>query len=679
MNKFFASVLAALLIICILPTKQTSANDIANHQMAAELSYWAKKQVILPDAKGKYNPDKFVTRGEFATYITRALKLPANESRTFKDIKAGTQLAKDISAAAAANILSGYEDGTFKPNAAISRQHMVAMMHKALTYKKIPEKKVTLNFIDNKKINKQFTTAIATNVYYGIIRGSQTSKGLSFNPQQNATIAHAAAFLYRMERTMTTGTAAVPVQPQQPSPEVDPEPDNGVYYYVGYIQNGEIVKNPKKYNSYKSALEVYEENKSITLLYRDNKLIKTSNSAITVIRDATSGGDTASIYLTKDFKNAYTYLVEGSELGYNGSNEDYVIVKVGDIIGYMKPSEVLIVPTATLANRSYYSVNDGSLVHSVYNYTTKTMSGSYQVGRAPSFMKEGEKYYSIDGVQFRNSSGDVVGTHYNYYQFASVRKHTEYTAKDLNEIIRTLLAERERINPTKYKNASKESKLIGLGSFLKEVEETHKVNAFFILATAMHESDYGMSGNAQKKNNLFGIRVFDSSPQDGSKYKTPEDSVYAFLNEYMNKNYIPQSGSYAKGGAPGTKNSGMNVHYASDAFWGSKIAGHMYRMDERFGRKEYKSAASIGMVLNANENVQTYVGSSATSKVAFTYKAKPTGEANLFGYPVIIMEEKVGSDGKTWYKVFSDNSPQASNYTRYVWLPASDVKKITTN
>lgn len=195
----------------------------------------------------------------------------------------------------------------------------------------------------------------------------------------------------------------------------------------------------------------------------------------------------------------------------------------------------------------------------------------------------------------------------------------------------------------------------------------------------MHESDYGMSANAQTKNNLFGIRVFDSSPEDGSKYTKPEDSVYAFMNEYINKNYVPQSGSYANGAVPGTKNTGINVYYASDAYWGSKIAGHMYRIDERFGKKEYKSATKIGMVLNRGNAVKTYSGPSTTSSVAFTYKAKPTGDAGLFGFPVIIMEEKKGTDGKKWYKVFSDNQPKSSTFTRYVWIPANYVKNIDTN
>ena len=666
MKKIIALITVAFLFIIVIPAKPSSANDIANHQMKIELTYWAEKKVILPDAKGNYNPNKMVTRGEFASYITRALKLPANKSYTFNDIKTGTRLAEEVSAAAAAGIVSGYPDGKFKPNDKISRQHMAAMIYRALSYKKIPLKSSNFKFADNSKISKQYSSAVSTNVYYGIIRGATTSKGTMFNPQQNASIAHAAAFLYRMQKTID--------KPLQVAPPVDTR----TYYYVGYTTNNKIVKNETKYETYNAALSTYDANKSTTLIFKGDKILKTKNDSIAFVTDRTADGDTATIYLDKNFSKAFTYVAEGSELDYLGSNETYTLVKVGDVEGYAKTSEITIQPLPTLSGRSYYFVSNGHLVHKIYNYATKQYSGEYQTGNAPSFMKAGERYYSLDGVQFKNSAGKLVGTYYNYYQFASVRKYTKYTAQELNNIINTLLVEREKLNPTKYKNASKNSKLIGLGSFLKKIESEYKVNALFILSSAMHESDYGMSENAQTKNNLFGIRVFDSSPEEGSKYKKPEDSVYAFMKEYINKNYVPQSGYYANGAVPGTKNIGINVYYASDAYWGSKIAGHMYRIDERFGKKEYKSAAKIGMVLNDGKAVRTYTGPSTTSSIAFTYKAKPTGDSGLFGFPVIIMEEKKGTDGKTWYKVFSDNQPKSSAYTRYVWIPASYVKNIDT-
>ncbi|UZN00089.1 glucosaminidase domain-containing protein [Lysinibacillus sp. MHQ-1] len=62
------------------------------------------------------------------------------------------------------------------------------------------------------------------------------------------------------------------------------------------------------------------------------------------------------------------------------------------------------------------------------------------------------------------------------------------------------------------KNATTKSKLIGLGSVLKDIEANAHINAMLILALAQHESAYGMSDHAQNLNNLFGLYVYDTNP-----------------------------------------------------------------------------------------------------------------------------------------------------------------------
>ena len=107
------------------------------------------------------------------------------------------------------------------------------------------------------------------------------------------------------------------------------------------------------------------------------------------------------------------------------------------------------------------------------------------------------------------------------------------------------MKDRQKTGIARYKDAPTQSKLIGIGDYLKAVEETHNVNALFILATAIHESDYGISSNAQTKNNIFGIKVFDSSPDKGEMYASPQNSIDAFIREYMNKNYANPLGDYS--------------------------------------------------------------------------------------------------------------------------------------
>ncbi|WP_042471026.1 S-layer homology domain-containing protein [Bacillus ndiopicus] len=660
-KKLTSLVIVMIFALTVIMPSSSYANDIKGHQMVNELTHWANLGVILPDSKGNFNPNRAVTRGEFAAYITRAFNLPASDKYQFSDLKVGDSLTFEIQAAAGSGILGGFPDGTFRPNDQITRQHMAAMLFKALRYSNVPLDTAPLTFNDNNKISKQFHEAVATSVYYNIIRGSHEKKGVFFNPQGSATIAHAAAFLYR--------TNVVIQQYGQEENTTKPEPppvESGKSnYYIGSVSGTTITKQPTVYTTYEQAESAYQASKNNNLLFQGDKIIKMSSG---IASAADVSANTVTIYGNKELTNALTYVVEGSELKYFGSNDKYAIVQAGDTKGYAKISEITLTPTSLVKGRDYYYVSNGMLLHKLYNHIKQAYFGEYSMGEAPSFMAPGVQYYGTDGVHFYNANEQLVGQHFQYFQFASLRQPTNYTAEELDYMINAILEERRAAGP-RYANILTESRLLGLGKFLKQVEQEHHVNALFILATAIHESDYGISANSLQKNNIFGIRVFDANEAAGSTYASPNDSVLAFINQYVNKNYAPQTGGYAKGAVLGNKTTGINVHYASDPFWGSKIAGHMYRLDSRFGRKDYK-LGRLAMVINDGNSVNARMEPSTSSAIAFTYKAKVIGESGAFGYPVAIVEETVGSDGYIWYKVYSDENPPAD----FVWIRSDLVK-----
>ncbi|MBD8035746.1 S-layer homology domain-containing protein [Solibacillus sp. A46] len=670
MFKKIIGLALAFVVALSFTTQSTShANDIKGHQMVNELTYWSNLGVIRPDSKGNYNPNRAVTRGEFASYITRALQLPASSTYTFKDLKAGNELTLDIQAAAGANILSGYPDGTFRPNEKITRQHMAGFLQKALRYSNVPLDGQPLTFKDNNKISNQFKPAVATNVYYNIIRGSHTNKGVFFDPQGNATIGHAAAFLFRMNSTIQN--FAVKEDDNNSDQVVTPPAPNPNVYYVGKISKGVIDKNPTVYFNYEQA-EAALNSSGSNLILKGDKIIKMSAGI------ASATATTVTVYSDQKFTKSLSYATKGSQFKYFGSNDQYAIVQLADTKGYVKIDEVALTPTSLIKGQDFYFVEGGYLTHRTYNHISQKYNWDYVISEAPAFMQRGTQYYSQDGVNFYS---DVfltkkVGTHYPYFQFQSIRQPSNYTAEELDNIIMTLLLERQAI-PTspQYAKAPIESRLIGMGKLLKQVEAQYNVNALFILAASMHEGDYGVSKNALTKNNIFGIKVFDTDPTLGETYASRDDSVMAFINRYVNLNYAPQSGGYAKGAAPGNKTSGMNVHYASDPFWGSKIAGHMYRMDNRFGKKDYKQAKLAFVSYENGHLVNVRTEPSTNSPVHFTYKAKYVGETGVFGYPVAIVEETKGTDGYVWYKILSDNNPPA----KHGWVRSDLVQLIPEN
>lgn len=664
MKKIVSLTLLTLLMFSSLFMNVAQASDIKGHQMESELNYWIQKGVIKPDAKGNYNPNKAVTRGEFASYLSRALNLPVSNKYTFKDLKANSSLTIEIQNAAGAGILSGYPDGTFRPNDKITRQQMAGMIYKAFRYMDLPVQTIDMKFKDQAKISPNFRDAVSASVNLNIIRGDHQKNGIYFKPQNSATIAHAAAFLFRMNAAAEVLKPETPSEPGQPEvPDVDPE-----VYKVSSISNGQVVPTIALYKTYEDALAVYNASSSIKAIQKNNKVIKMKSGRAF---GSQNPKQLTSLYSDKTLRNEVTYIQKGREMKYIGSGPDYVIVEVAGSSYYAKQNEVDLVPSELVTGYDYYVVdNSGILTHYTYDNLSKSY-GTYSIGPASSAMGAG-KYTSLDGVHFTNVSSKQVITHYPYFQFQSVRQPSNYTGEELDLYIAEALRERESSGHARYKDLSTKSKLIGLGSYLKEVEQTYNVNAMFILAAAIHESDYGISANAQTKNNLFGIKVFDSTPEAGEVYASPNNSVNAFVTRYINLNYANPLGAHANGAVPGNKAVGFNVKYASDPNWGSKIAGHMWRIDKFLGGRDYKQVQLGRITYDGSTGVNVRTSPDTSSAKLFTYKPKNPGFEAAFGYPLVIVEETTGSDGYVWYKVISDLNPPSD----YGWIRSDLVTKI---
>lgn len=668
-KKLVTFTLVTLLLFSFSFQLDAKASTTDAHQMQGELDFWIQKGVIPASVKS----NKQVTRGEFASYMARSLDLPISTKYSFKDLKANSSLTIEIQNVAGAGIISGYPDGTFKPNDKITRQQMAGMINKAFRHMNLPVQKQPLTFKDSKQISANFVDAVAVSVNLNIIRGDHRKNGVYFMPKSNATVAHAAAFLFRMFAAADLLEPVAPVEPGQPSqpekptvPEVDPE-----VYKVSSISNGQVVPTTSLYKNYEDALAAFNASSSIRAIQKNNRIIKIKSGRAF---GSQNPKQYTSLYSNSTFKTEVTYVQKGREMNYIGSSENHVILEVAGSTFYAKLSEVDLVPTELVTGYDFHEVGqDGVLYHNTYNNLSKTR-GVYSIGPAPSSMQKGKKYTSFDGVHFDQIGTKNTVTHYPYFQFQSVRQSTTYSGAELDSYINDILIDRERSGIARYKDASLNSKLIGLGSYLKTIEETYRINAMFILATAIHESDYGMSANAQKKNNIFGIKVFDSSPELGEAYIRPENSVEAFVTRYANLNYANPLGAHSNGAVPGNKAVGFNVKYASDPDWGAKVAGHMWRIDSYLGTRDYRQANLAVISYNGDTGINVRTSPEVTnSNKLFSYKYKNPGYKNAFGYPVVIVEETTGSDGFQWYKILADTNPPAE----FGWIRADLVTRIS--
>ncbi|MED4988850.1 S-layer homology domain-containing protein [Parageobacillus toebii] len=605
------------------------ADDITGIALEKEMRAMVNQGIVQGYPDGKYRPNESVTRGQFATFVARALQLPKG-SGNFSDVSPSSELADGIYKASAAGIVQGYSNGTFGVNNKITREEMAIMIDRTLDYLGIEKKQASLDhFTDVDGLYSASKIAISHNVYYGIIRGIPNTDGTTFRfaPKAYATRAHAAAFLYRLLEVWAEQT-----------PEMA--------YQIAEIQNGQLTLLPKRYATFAQA-EASVTNWSSQVVVQGTKIVKMASG--NVIAQPSPGKSTTIIYQS-NLSTSLTYVAPNTEMKYLDADEEKVKVQIANTIGYVKQSEVMLVPTALLQGRSYYIAQKGELYHYIYN-TTSNKYVSYLYGKAPSFMQDGQKYYSWDGETFYNTAGKPIGTAYQYFNVLPIRTKTNYTAEELNRFVAA------------YRS---DSPLKTLGEAFKKAEEKYNVNALYLLAHAIHESNWGTSQIAKEKKNLFGIQAVDSDPLNSAmKFNSFEDCINYMAQTMISDGYAnPKSWRYS-GAVLGDKTIGFNVRYASDPYWGQKIAGIMYRADKFLGWKDWGKYTIMGTTV---DGVNVRLQPAAVPPVFYEYRLANT--------PVVkIGETSKQPDGYVWYQILSDLPTEENAYIRSDLLKPLSIAK----
>ena len=119
-------------------------------EMPAEMrnaaAYLAAEGVINGVDENNFCPNDKLTRAALAQMLTKALKLPQGDS-TFSDVAEEAWYYDSVSAAKAAGMIDGFDDGTFKPDDYVTNEQLIAVIAKYLNKTEaVPE--ITLDYTD---------------------------------------------------------------------------------------------------------------------------------------------------------------------------------------------------------------------------------------------------------------------------------------------------------------------------------------------------------------------------------------------------------------------------------------------------------------------------------------------------------------------------------------------------
>ena len=164
----------------------------AGYWAAAAIRTVSAVQIATGYPDGTFRPDAAVTRAQFVKMFDAVLNLPVGSGATgFKDVPAGAWYAPYVAAALRAGLTQGTSATTFSPGAPVTREEMAVMLSQALQL----TGSGALSFTDVGRIASWARAGVGAAVTAGYLQGYADG---SFHPLATATRAQTVTVLARV-------------------------------------------------------------------------------------------------------------------------------------------------------------------------------------------------------------------------------------------------------------------------------------------------------------------------------------------------------------------------------------------------------------------------------------------------------------------------------------------------
>lgn len=177
-------------------------SDVTNHWAKETINDLGSRMVINGTGDGSFRPESDITRAEFVNILVRGLGLkPENEAAPFSDVKASDWYNGAISTAYSYHLVNGLKDGSFHPNAKITREEAMVITAKAMkitgltTISEQAIDTILSPYADAAKASSWAQSGIADSIQTGIITGKS---GTHLAPNDYMTRAEVATIVKRL-------------------------------------------------------------------------------------------------------------------------------------------------------------------------------------------------------------------------------------------------------------------------------------------------------------------------------------------------------------------------------------------------------------------------------------------------------------------------------------------------
>lgn len=165
-------------------TNNKTFNDINGHWAKDNILNMVQKGVISGYPDGTFRPDRTITRAEFVTLLVKAFNMQVQTGKEFTDTQ--NHWAKDnIATAYSKGIVKGISESQFEPDAEITREQMTIMIAYAAN---LGSSQYSLKYEDQNQISAWAVWGVSTSTEKNIVSGYPDN---TFRPQNTATRAEA--------------------------------------------------------------------------------------------------------------------------------------------------------------------------------------------------------------------------------------------------------------------------------------------------------------------------------------------------------------------------------------------------------------------------------------------------------------------------------------------------------
>lgn len=180
--------------------KENGFSDISNNTYKDNINFLMSKNVLKGTKEGLFEPEKFITRAEFASAIYRIGKIKGLKKDVFNDVYKNSWFYEPAAGLYDLGIIKGMENSCFMPNKYITRQEMATITNRFIKHMDINNVYIygKVGFKDEYLISEYAKESVHNIFRLDII----DCKELFFNPLDNVKRDEAGKYLYKIYKLL---------------------------------------------------------------------------------------------------------------------------------------------------------------------------------------------------------------------------------------------------------------------------------------------------------------------------------------------------------------------------------------------------------------------------------------------------------------------------------------------